>query len=418
MAILRQSALIWCRKFSKRDLLTASVGLTLILFSFSFLFSFSKNTVVFTLNNSNFVPLTLLFNAKDRGAFCLDGSLPGYHFDKGYGSGSSNWVLHIEGGGWCESVATCSLRKKTALGSSNHMEQEVQFSGILSSDPARNPDFFNWNKVKIRYCDGSSFAGHPESEFHNGSGLFFRGQLIWEALMDEFLSMGMSNARQALLSGCSAGGLATMIHCDDFRAKLPKAAIVKCLADASFFLDEEDVSGSRTMQLFYNNVGVAKSLPTDCVAKMDPSLCFFPRQIIGSVKTPLFLVNPAYDFWQIQHVLVPAASDLPGEWRRCRLNIQKCNSHQMDILQGFRNNLLKALSEFERSKGKGMFINSCFIHCQTWMETWHGPNSPRIYNKTIAETVGDWYSEKEDAKRVDCPFPCNPSCYNMDFMRS
>jgi hypothetical protein len=25
-------------------------------------------------------------------------------------------------------------------------------------------DFFNWNKVKIRYCDGASFAGHPESE--------------------------------------------------------------------------------------------------------------------------------------------------------------------------------------------------------------------------------------------------------------
>jgi hypothetical protein len=25
-------------------------------------------------------------------------------------------------------------------------------------------DFFNWNKVKIRYCDGASFAGHPENE--------------------------------------------------------------------------------------------------------------------------------------------------------------------------------------------------------------------------------------------------------------
>lgn len=25
-------------------------------------------------------------------------------------------------------------------------------------------DFFNWNKVKIRYCDGASFAGHPEAE--------------------------------------------------------------------------------------------------------------------------------------------------------------------------------------------------------------------------------------------------------------
>ena len=25
-------------------------------------------------------------------------------------------------------------------------------------------DFYNWNKVKIRYCDGASFAGHPEAE--------------------------------------------------------------------------------------------------------------------------------------------------------------------------------------------------------------------------------------------------------------
>lgn len=29
-------------------------------------------------------------------AVCLDGSLPGYHFQKGFGSGSNNWLLHIE----------------------------------------------------------------------------------------------------------------------------------------------------------------------------------------------------------------------------------------------------------------------------------------------------------------------------------
>ncbi|THG07857.1 hypothetical protein TEA_007755 [Camellia sinensis var. sinensis] len=63
-------------------------------------------------------------------------------------------------------------------------------------------DFFNWNKVKIRYCDGASFAGHPESEFKASPvdvfqlELFFRGQLIWETLMDELLSIGLSNARQ------------------------------------------------------------------------------------------------------------------------------------------------------------------------------------------------------------------------------
>lgn len=43
---------------------------------------------------------------------------------------------------------------------------------------------------------------------------------------------------QALLSGCSAGGLATLIHCDDFRKRLPQDVTAKCLADAGFFLDE------------------------------------------------------------------------------------------------------------------------------------------------------------------------------------
>ncbi|ERM95025.1 hypothetical protein AMTR_s00009p00240510 [Amborella trichopoda] len=42
---------------------------------------------------------------------------------------------------------------------------------------------------------------------------------------------------EALLSGCSAGGLATFLHCDDLGKLLPRGAIVKCLSDAGFFLD-------------------------------------------------------------------------------------------------------------------------------------------------------------------------------------
>lgn len=42
---------------------------------------------------------------------------------------------------------------------------------------------------------------------------------------------------QALLSGCSAGGLATFIHCDEFAELFPQNTTVKCLSDAGFFLD-------------------------------------------------------------------------------------------------------------------------------------------------------------------------------------
>jgi hypothetical protein len=55
--------------------------------------------------------------------------------------------------------------------------------------------------------------------------------------MAELLPKGLARAKQAFLTGCSAGGLSTYIHCDDFRALLPKDSTVKCLADGGFFLD-------------------------------------------------------------------------------------------------------------------------------------------------------------------------------------
>jgi hypothetical protein len=42
---------------------------------------------------------------------------------------------------------------------------------------------------------------------------------------------------QALLTGCSAGGLATLLHCDDFHTRFPLNVPVKCLPDAGFFID-------------------------------------------------------------------------------------------------------------------------------------------------------------------------------------
>lgn len=63
-------------------------------------------------------------------------------------------------------------------------------------------------------------------------GLFFRGQRIFLAAMEKLMSIGMRYANQAILTGCSAGGLATIHHCDGFQALFPESTRVKCLADA------------------------------------------------------------------------------------------------------------------------------------------------------------------------------------------
>ncbi|KAH7557648.1 hypothetical protein JRO89_XS11G0196800 [Xanthoceras sorbifolium] len=262
------------------------------------------------------------------------------------------------------------------------------------------------------FClDGSLPAYHLHRGFGAGahnwllqfetSLLYFRGQKIWQAILLDLLPKGMANARKALLSGCSAGGLAVFLHCDNFIKFLPRTASVKCLSDAGFFLDERDISLNHTMRSFYKNLVDLQ--------------CFFPQYALKYISTPLFVLNSAYDVFQFHHTLVPPSADLRGHWNRCKLNPAACSAYQIDVLQGFRNDMLEALRFFlTYSRRDGMFINSCFAHCQSEsQDTWFSNDSPRIHDKTIAEAVGDWYYSRRVTKEIDCPYPCDTSCHNL-----
>ncbi|CAH2070575.1 unnamed protein product, partial [Thlaspi arvense] len=72
---------------------------------------------------------------------CLDGTLPGYHLHCGHGSGANSWLIQLERGGWCNNVMTCLYRKKTQCESSNDMETQLQFTGILSDKARENSGF-------------------------------------------------------------------------------------------------------------------------------------------------------------------------------------------------------------------------------------------------------------------------------------
>lgn len=363
------------------------------------------------------IGLTLIPGAAARGAVCLDGTLPGYHIHPGSGSGANSWLIQLEGGGWCNTVRNCVYRKTTRRGSSKFMEKQIPFTGILSNKAEENPDFFNWNRVKVRYCDGASFAGDSENK---AAQLQFRGQRIWEAAMAELMSKRMRNAQQALLSGCSAGGLASIMHCDDFRNLLPHSTKVKCLSDAGLFMDAVDVSGGRSLRNFFGGVvklqGLHKTLPRTCTNHLDATSCFFPENLINNIKTPLFLLNAAYDSWQLQESLAPRGADPHGIWHDCTLNNERCSPSQIHFLQGFRIHMLNSIKRFAASRQNGLFINSCFAHCQSErQDTWFSDNSPMINNKPIALAVGDWYFDRSGMKAIDCAYPCDRTCHNLIF---
>ncbi|XP_048127644.1 pectin acetylesterase 9 isoform X4 [Rhodamnia argentea] len=337
--------------------------------------------------NRLLVGMTLVRNAPAIGAFCLDGSLPAYHLHRGFGAGADNWLLQFEGGGWCNDIPSCLERAETRRGSTRYMNKLEVFSGILSNNASLNPDFYNWNRVKLRYCDGASFAG--DAKFDNGTSLlYFRGQKIWRAIILDLMPKGLGRARKALLSGCSAGGLASFLHCDNFAEYLPQNASVKCLSDAGFFLDERDISLNHTMRSFYDDLvslqGVEKNLDKNCTSSLFyPTLCFFPQYTLKYINTPFFILNSAYDVYQFHHILVPPSADVHGHWNRCKLNPAACTDSQLEILQGFRNDMLATLRMFYQYSGRGgLFINSCFAHCQSELqETWLAVDSPKVNNK-------------------------------------
>ncbi|KAL2536903.1 Pectin acetylesterase 12 [Forsythia ovata] len=372
--------------------------------SMSFLESIYGASAAAVPPNALMVGLTLVEGAAAKGAVCLDGTLPGYHLHHGYGEGANSWLIQLEGGGWCNNIRSCVYRKGTHRGSSTLFEKKIPFTGILSNKAEENPDFFNWNRVKIRYCDGASFAGDSEDK---ATGLQFRGQRIWLAAIEDLMSKGMHNSDQALLSGCSAGGLASILHCDEFRSFFPGSTKVKCLSDAGLFMDAVDISACR---VFKQTCQVL--VPTTLI----PTSCFFPQNLIANIETPMFILNAAYDSWQVQQSLASSTADPQGTWHDCKMNHAQCSTLQIQFLQDFRNDMLDAVKGFATSRQNGLFINSCFAHCQSErQDTWFADDSPVIRDKAVAIAVGDWYFDRANIEAIDCPYPCDKTCHNLVF---
>ncbi|XP_078438174.1 pectin acetylesterase 8-like isoform X2 [Wolffia australiana] len=377
--------------------------------------------------NGLVVDLTVLEAATATGAVCLDGSPPAYHAAPGFGAGTNSWLVHIEGGGWCHNISNCEARRAGRLGSSRAMGS-IPFSGILSDRIELNPEFYNWNKVKIAYCDGSSLTGDVESvdprrpDLRRGDGgpaperdEARRKRTVspspfppWpkSPRLREILHCGSDRrfSLAVLPAGWRRYSTATG---SESCSPPPRGSSASPTAASS---STRDIAGSEYIKNYFSEIvtthGSAKSLPSSCTSKMSPAL-----NVVTKISTPLFVLNAAYDSWQIRNALVSPGTDAAGVWRDCVSDPSLCDDGQLEVLQEFRAAFLGALRGLGVSPAVGLFVNSCFAHCQTELsELWHFQDSPLLENKTIASAVADWFYDRRAVKAVDCPFPCDSTC--------
>ena len=155
--------------------------------------------------------------------------------------GATEWVLFLEGGGWCfgstpdATLASCAGRARGGGGSSAHNPPTApDYGGVMSANSTLNPRFHSWNQVFMKYCDGSSFGGLNAAPVpHSPKPVHFRGRACFDALVQDLQkSYGLSKATEVILSGGSAGGLAVFYNVDHLADLLGSKVMLTGFPDA------------------------------------------------------------------------------------------------------------------------------------------------------------------------------------------
>ena len=380
------------------------------------------------------LPLRLLSEKEsvDRGAVCLDGSVPGYYASFANNSKTdTKWVIYFKGGGWCYDEDSCAKRARTELGGSSHFPSSFSFSGLLDSDALVNPTFHNFNRVILWYCDGASFTGNRSKPyFHKQTNqtLYFRGIRVLNALLDHLVDQhDLDKATEVLVSGGSAGGLAAYLHADFvgeyLRSKGAPLVKIKAAPVSGFFLMHSNVNGIMlypnemkyvfSMQNSHDGVN-PKCLLSYAHNTSEQWRCIFANESYAHSDTPMFPLNSAVDAWQMSNIW-------DGDLNCARSNFKTCTINDIRDLNAYINDFvrtIKSSSKFSRN-GEGGFLESCHEHCG--MQNAYGFVNYTVGGITARAALTSWWEADSSEPATEhwylpcelhssAPHQCNPTC--------
>lgn len=196
-------------------------------------------------------------------AVCNDGTPAGYDIQLP-AEGSQQWLIYLNGGGYCSDDASCKTRWRffqNTMSSSGWTPFDFNTKGIISSAGI----FSHYNRVNMRYCSSDLWTGahvgiyddsnsppHPPpfGEPIPVGNWHFRGQAIIEAALDDLFRYGLDAADQVVIVGSSAGGFGVLNNIDRYALELTTripGVEVRGIADAGFLYPAVPFNGSPTL---------------------------------------------------------------------------------------------------------------------------------------------------------------------------
>lgn len=333
------------------------------------------------------------------GTKCLDGTPYGVYYSSGYGSGENNILLSFWGGGWCSGrdkagfLSDCVERSKSLLGSSLNWDRSVGHEDeFLGGNAEKNINFYNWHRFDVPYCDGAGHQGHVTDFIeHHGTKLYFRGHKnTLTALEFIFEKVKIESLQKIVVTGCSAGGLATFYWiqyiADFIKAKNPVAEVFG-IPDSGFFVDYEnlrtkDDDYKLKQQILFDIVN-AEVLPEgkECLEDNlnEKYNCLLAEKIFKYIKVPLLMLQPGYDTWQLYNIL--------GEDCVVNDSLSSCDENHKVISHQYKNYQIKLIEdELKINKKISVWSPSCLRHC-------YNQEQQSSLNWTVPENSGNTINE-------------------------
>ncbi len=186
-------------------------------------------------------------------AVCNDGTPAFFLFRPGFGVAASRWVIYLEGGGECHDQTACMKRETASpvlISNQTYLDgtsKMVPLAGILSPDPAQNPDFYDANLVQISYCSSDYWMGDKDGntamtpaeirQSDNVNNWYFDGHGVVQGVIQMLqTSYGLNNASDVLLAGGSAGASGVFMNADFVSGLLPVQTRFAALPDSGYRL--------------------------------------------------------------------------------------------------------------------------------------------------------------------------------------
>jgi hypothetical protein len=270
-------------------------------------------------------------------AACNDGSPAVFLYRHGYGAAASRWVIYLAEGGQCSSQAECAQRQLsqpvTDLSSTPYAtgtKSPYPFAGLMSPNPAQNPDFYDANLVQVSYCSSDEWMGEKDGNkamtssqilaSDNADNWYFDGHAIVQAVIQILQkSYGLSNASEVLLTGGSAGAYGVFMNANYVSGLLPLQTRFAALADSAYspsnFPDYNPATGGQAPlpdvlvtnmeqgQSYWNAIG-----DFDCAWASNQAgkgfnnlACNYPDMLSqnGTYRIPLFIRSSYQDHYII-----------------------------------------------------------------------------------------------------------------------